>query len=359
MATLLIDKALIMRFTLACVTAALLTTSALAQTYLMIPDSGLDRIILLDENANIVNLDWIPDGPPVYDFTTPKDVIQVGNEIWVADQLADAIFCFTASLTPTYIRTISGGLDNMRGMGVVGNHVYVSNAGTANGAPGAAVIKFTFDGTRVMHWSAPTSPFDCTDFNGEVLVTDSSTHRIDRWSQDGTYLGVFHSGSIRFPEQAVVANTGPEGAQEVWVAGFTTPHGIYRYDAESGTQVAYYNVTSSGGRGVHILPNNDVLFTESNSIKRFTPGSSPTVVYSATGVAAQYIGVLTLSGFSCDPDVNCDGSADGFDVEVMEQAVAGDMANFCQADADFNHDGSVDGFDVEAVERVVGGGPCF
>jgi hypothetical protein len=60
----------------------------------------------------------------------------------------------------------------------------------------------------------------------------------------------------------------------------------------------------------------------------------------------------------CDADVNCDGSVDGFDVEVMEQAVGGDVTNFCQPDDDFNHDGSVDGFDVEAVEQVVGGLPC-
>jgi aminopeptidase N len=63
-------------------------------------------------------------------------------------------------------------------------------------------------------------------------------------------------------------------------------------------------------------------------------------------------------GAACDADVNCDGSADGFDVEVMEQAVGGDTANFCQADPDFNRDGSVDGFDVEAVEQVVGGAAC-
>jgi hypothetical protein len=63
-------------------------------------------------------------------------------------------------------------------------------------------------------------------------------------------------------------------------------------------------------------------------------------------------------GPACDPDVNCDGSADGFDVEVMEQAVGGDLSNFCQADTDFNGDGSVDGFDVEAVEQVIGGSPC-
>jgi spore coat protein A len=60
----------------------------------------------------------------------------------------------------------------------------------------------------------------------------------------------------------------------------------------------------------------------------------------------------------CDPDVNCDGSVDGFDIEVMERSVGGDTTDFCQADMDFNRDGSVDGFDIEALEQVVGGAPC-
>ncbi|CAG0985159.1 hypothetical protein PHYC_01981 [Phycisphaerales bacterium] len=64
------------------------------------------------------------------------------------------------------------------------------------------------------------------------------------------------------------------------------------------------------------------------------------------------------AGASCDPDVNCDGGVNGFDIEVMEQAVNGDFSNFCQADPDFNHDGAVNGFDIEAVEQSVNGAPC-
>jgi hypothetical protein len=60
----------------------------------------------------------------------------------------------------------------------------------------------------------------------------------------------------------------------------------------------------------------------------------------------------------CNPDVNCDGSTDGFDVEVMERAAGGDLTDFCQHEPDFNRDGSVDGFDVETLERVIGGAPC-
>jgi hypothetical protein len=65
-----------------------------------------------------------------------------------------------------------------------------------------------------------------------------------------------------------------------------------------------------------------------------------------------------FQGPPCDPDVNCDGSADGFDVETMERAVGGDASEFCQGNLDFNQDGSVDGFDIESVESVVGGAPC-
>ncbi|CAG1006944.1 hypothetical protein PHYC_03375 [Phycisphaerales bacterium] len=60
----------------------------------------------------------------------------------------------------------------------------------------------------------------------------------------------------------------------------------------------------------------------------------------------------------CDPDVNCDGAINGFDIEVMEQAVNGDMTNFCKGDPDFNHDGALNGFDIEAVEQSVNGAPC-
>ncbi|GJQ30136.1 MAG: hypothetical protein HBSAPP03_20200 [Phycisphaerae bacterium] len=67
---------------------------------------------------------------------------------------------------------------------------------------------------------------------------------------------------------------------------------------------------------------------------------------------------VTPPGPSCDADVNCDGSANGTDVEIMELAVGGDMTDFCQLDPDFNQDGAVNGLDVEAVELVVGGGPC-
>ncbi|CAG0981459.1 hypothetical protein PHYC_01789 [Phycisphaerales bacterium] len=60
----------------------------------------------------------------------------------------------------------------------------------------------------------------------------------------------------------------------------------------------------------------------------------------------------------CDPDVNCDGSINGFDIEATEQAVNGDFSNFCQASADLNGDGAENGFDIESEEQRVNGAPC-
>ncbi|CAG1010119.1 hypothetical protein PHYC_03799 [Phycisphaerales bacterium] len=71
-------------------------------------------------------------------------------------------------------------------------------------------------------------------------------------------------------------------------------------------------------------------------------------------------GTLTIGSAAvpCDPDVNCDGAVNGFDVEATEQAINGDFSNFCQATADLNGDGAENGFDIETEEQRVNGAPC-
>ncbi|CAG0952099.1 hypothetical protein PHYC_00254 [Phycisphaerales bacterium] len=74
----------------------------------------------------------------------------------------------------------------------------------------------------------------------------------------------------------------------------------------------------------------------------------------------EYFGQMFTRPFTppCDPDVNCDGAVNGFDVEATEQAVNGDFSNFCQASADLNGDGAENGFDIETEEQRVNGAPC-
>ncbi|CAG0953810.1 hypothetical protein PHYC_00347 [Phycisphaerales bacterium] len=82
---------------------------------------------------------------------------------------------------------------------------------------------------------------------------------------------------------------------------------------------------------------------------------------SGANVPNSGLGTLTVSGTPancCDPDVNCDGSINGFDIEATEQAVNGDFSNFCQPSADLNGDGAENGFDIETEEQRVNGAPC-
>ncbi|CAG0951901.1 hypothetical protein PHYC_00243 [Phycisphaerales bacterium] len=77
-----------------------------------------------------------------------------------------------------------------------------------------------------------------------------------------------------------------------------------------------------------------------------------------TGPDETHVDNVVLGGAACDPDVNCDGAINGFDIEATEQAVNGDFSNFCQPTADLNNDGAENGFDIETEEQRVNGAPC-
>jgi len=74
--------------------------------------------------------------------------------------------------------------------------------------------------------------------------------------------------------------------------------------------------------------------------------------------AAWAPGLMEPPAPPCDPDINCDGSADQGDVACLVLLVAGDSACSCGSDGDFNADGSADQGDVAALILVVAGFPC-
>ncbi|CAG1007174.1 hypothetical protein PHYC_03399 [Phycisphaerales bacterium] len=80
----------------------------------------------------------------------------------------------------------------------------------------------------------------------------------------------------------------------------------------------------------------------------FKPHTPQSVTFPAQGPSAP----------PCDPDVNCDGAINGFDIQATEEAVNGDLSNFCQSSADLNGDGAENGFDIETEEQRVNGAPC-
>lgn len=265
-----------------------LSASASAQ-FLMVPDSTADRIMVFNDfDGSAVNLNFIVDagvGSP-FDFQTPKDVIQVDNEIWVSDQLTDAIFRF--NLNGSYIATITGGLDNIRGMAYAQGKVYVSNSGTNNGAPGQAVVVYAPNGTFSSSTAVP-DPFDVHEYNGELLVSNIAGDNIERYDYGLNFLGTFFDGngttSIDFPQQ--LATRFSNG--NLLAAGFSPPDGIYEFTS-SGMQVGGALAAGTGPRGVHELGNGNIMYTNGSGVFVLNPFTGG-VTQVATG-SGQYINPL-------------------------------------------------------------------
>ena len=244
--------------------------AAKAADFLMIPDSNSDRILLFDSfDGSLVDDNFI-DGAGL--FSTPINAIQVNEEIWVSDQVADSIFRF--DLGGTLLSTINNGLDNIRGMALVGDTVYVANAGTENGAPGDGEVVITFDtqGNNLGFFDTG-DPYDILEYNGELLINDINSEAtggedIDRYDLDGNFLGTFHESDgetgIDFPQQMTQRANG-----NLLVAGFSAPAGIYEYDA-NGNQVGVFDgddgIAFRGIRGVYELGNGNILWTGGDGV---------------------------------------------------------------------------------------------
>lgn len=269
-----------------CACAVLALSGTASAQFLTIPDSTGDRIMTFSPfDGSLITADFILDANGVgYDFQTPKDAINVGNEIWVSDQVSDEIYRF--DLAGAFLGEVTGGMDNIRGMAFANNTVYVSNAGTNNGAPGDAVIMFDTAGNNMGSFLAG-DPFDIVEYNGELLVSDIAGESILRRGFDGTDLGVFHDSDgttgIDFPQQLALRGS------NVLAAGFSPPDGLYEYDP-SGAQVAFFGAVD-GLRGAYVLGNGNILVTNGDGVWSLDP-TNDTAVQIIAGVNGQYINLI-------------------------------------------------------------------
>lgn len=264
--------------------AALFTVVALfgaapaSGQYLMMPDSnaGNNRIVLFDPfDGSVVNTNYfgLAGGTPIH-------AMQVGNEIWVSEQVGDRISRFDLFGAP--LGAITGGMDNIRGMGQVGNTVYVTNGGAGNGSPGAAsVVMFNSDGSPAGHFlttGLATSPFGVLYHQGDLLISSSNANNdIHRFSITGTPISAFHnSTSLNFAEQMDHAETG-----DVLVAGFSSNNVLW-LDPDTGAVIRSF--TASGARGVAQLGNGNILWSNSAGAHVYNVNSgTSTQVYSGGG----------------------------------------------------------------------------
>jgi hypothetical protein len=273
--------------------------------------SAQDRIAVI-QSPNVLLLDPANGAvvdPSFIDLTplnpgTPKGIIQVLDEIWITDQIRDRIDRFDHS--GNFLSTISGGLDNVKGMAVVNGEVWVTNAGTNNGAPGDAVVRFDLDGNNLGFFSTGDSTFDIIDVgSGEVYLSYiNGGSRIERRDYSGALLGnVVNNNVVNFVQQMeVVDNTSLYAA----VFSVTGPNssGLYEFDRNTGAILNYYG-TQGSLRGVAILDDDNVLISNGAGVHILDPGTG--IATTVAAGSSQFFGRLSLT--PCTPPPTPTGDA--------------------------------------------------
>lgn len=250
------------RLPLLTLTSLLLTAGAPAQI-LITTDATSDMVVAFNPyDGSLVNpaLFAIPN-------TVQVSAIDVNGEIWISEQTGDRITrrdstgVVLGTIGPTFT---GGGLDNIRGIAYVGGLIYVTNAGTANGAPGNAIVVFDPAGNFVQSFSVntlATSPFAVLGFQGDILVSGFSNNKdIYRFSLNGTPISVFHDSATISPAHGLArARDG-----NVWCVGFTTAN-ICKLDATTGNVLSSFAAPSTP-RGVYELGNGNVMWTNGSGV---------------------------------------------------------------------------------------------
>lgn len=269
--------------------------------FLVVPDSSNDILVTFNPfDGSLINSNFatIAGG-------TPKHALQVGNEIWVSNQLNDNIDRF--SLGGSFISSIGGALDNIKGMAVVGNEVWVTNAGSNNGANGNSIVRVDINTATVSGFS-PTngSLFDLVNYQDRLLGSNIGEEDLEFYDNAGALSGVFHASDgvsgIDFPQQLFVRENGG-----ILAAGFSPTSGVYAYDSD-GNDLGIVAGLDGGARGVYELGNGNIMWTNGGGVWVTDPNSGQTFnVYD--GGSAQYIdfvaipapgtlGLFALAGFA-------------------------------------------------------------
>ncbi len=324
------------------VMAAGLATGASAQDFLLVVDSGTDKVVKADPATGAYLGDFCT-LPVVGGGATPKEAKQVGTEVWVSDQLQDNILAFDA--LGTSIGQILGsadGLDNVRGFEVADGKIWVT-CGSGRFAGQVAVFDLT---TRAFAFAVNVggSPFDVREYRGELLVSNSTSHDIDRVGLDGTILGKFVDSSaadapLDFPQQISPLTDG----SEILVAEFSGTDEIFRFDP-AGTLLQSINTAPQGGlRGIYKLRNGKFLIANGGGIHTYNAVDG--VQTQLSGGSYQYINLYTVPVL-CPADFNGDGFLDFFD---YDEYVTCFETSVCPPgkSADFNGDDFVDFFDYD------------
>lgn len=255
--------------------------------FLLIPDSSSDRIVMVDaQTGDVVDPFFFPASTP--NFGTPKIALQTRSAtMLVSDQVTDGVWKYDTLGNSLGIFAPSGGvnttiLDNIRGMIFRPNGnllVAVGGGGNVNTIQqfdSAGVNLGAFINTNL------SSPFNLAYRSADMLVSMSGGAKLNKYTFDGTYIGVGITGTYNFFQQIYV-HSGDSFA----VANLTGAEaGIVTFDSAGNQTSILSGVTTN--YGVYLLGNGNYLTTNPSGLHEINP-TTGTLVRTIMAMFGQYI----------------------------------------------------------------------
>jgi hypothetical protein len=231
--------------------------------------NDIKKVVLFDYEDGTLAFDDFFD-LTAYDAGTMKHVIRVGDEFWVSDQTKDRVHRLDIDGNLLGQIGATGGLDNLRGMRIIGDHVWLANAGSQNGAPGNSIIQLSMTGEILGNYPITGSPWSFLPYGADnVLISFSNAtgfpSQIAEFTQTGTFLGAWNvPGEINFIQQITPMQDGNYLATSFSNGAYSS--GVHEYDP-NGTYLATIGGTSGAGvRGAWELGNGNVMWTNAAGI---------------------------------------------------------------------------------------------
>ena len=225
-------------------------------------------------NSGFINLTSLSAG-------TIKGIVQVQDKIWISDQTNNRIYTF--ALDGTYVSTIPStvGLSNIRGLNVVNNEVWVTNAGSANGAIANSVRRLDFAGNSLGAYNTIADPFDAIDNGaGKAYITSFGSSGIQMMNYDGTVAGNLVDAGILSGIEQINKTSAGNYVLAVFSSNAASGNtsGLYVISPTGNILNKWNNVT--GLRGAIQTSNGNYLCSNSNGVQK---------VDAATGASTQII----------------------------------------------------------------------
>ena len=256
----------------------------IAQNYILGVSSGSNNksIYLIDAtdgtilDSSFINLNSQSPG-------TLKDVLQVGEQLWITDQTGDKIFIY--DIYGNYLSEIATGLDNIRGLELVNREVWVTNDGSANGATADAIMRYSLTGSFLGYYlSSNTSLFDLVDAgSGMVYVSGLTNQGIHKINYYGNSIGNLVGPDVFRNLQQINLTSSRDLLAAVFQnhASSGNAAGVYKISTADGSILNRWPAT--GMRGVIELANGDILYSnDSGMYKINTTNNTVSIVASGS-----------------------------------------------------------------------------